>query len=94
MKKALLLLEFYKNIVPVIIALSLLSLLFLPFIVFVFVFVFFSFFISLVIFEVNNKREYVFYYNNGITKYQLWGFSFVYNCLIFILFLLFWNLIL
>lgn len=94
MKKALLLFEFYKNIVPVILALSLLSLIFLPFIVFVFVFVFFSFFISLVIFEVNNKREYVFYYNNGIAKYQLWVFSFVYNCLIFILFLLIWNLIL
>jgi hypothetical protein len=46
---------------------------------FVAVFMSFGFVASLAVIEVRKKREYLFYYNNGISKIQLLVFSFLLN---------------
>jgi len=85
--------EFYKKLFPLIFIFSVASMFFMIFSLFVFVSVFFSFFISILIFEVNNKREYIFYFNNGITKYQLWIISFFINLSILLILLSIWRVI-
>jgi hypothetical protein len=37
----------------------------------------FGFIVSIALKEVNNKNEYLFYYNNGVSKSQLWVVSFI-----------------
>lgn len=56
----------------------------LPFLIggidtFVFVFLTVGFFISILLKEINSKNEYLFYYNNRISKLQLWIYSFIIN---------------
>jgi hypothetical protein len=46
---------------------------------FKYVLIIFGFFISLLIKEVNAKNEYLFYYNNGISKIQLFVYGFLLN---------------
>lgn len=46
---------------------------------FKYTFIIFGFFISLLIKEVNTKNEYLFYYNNGISKIQLFVYGFLMN---------------
>ncbi|MGO4905526.1 hypothetical protein [Flavobacterium sp. W20_MBD1_R3] len=46
---------------------------------FKYVLIIFGFFISLLIKEVNAKIEYLFYYNNGISKMQLFVYGFLMN---------------
>jgi hypothetical protein len=46
---------------------------------FKYVLIIFGFFISLLIKEVNAKNEYLFYYNNGISKIQLFVYGFLMN---------------
>lgn len=91
--KFFLILEYYKKLCPLIFTFSIVSLLFMMFSVFLFVFLFFSFFISILIFEVSNKKDYVFYFNNGVTKPQLWAFSLLINASILIILLLIWKII-
>jgi hypothetical protein len=61
---------------------------------FKFVLIIFGFFISILIKEVNYKNEYLFYYNNGISKMQLLTFSFLMNIVFSMLFILVINVIL
>jgi hypothetical protein len=46
---------------------------------FKYVVIIFGFFISLLIKEVNAKNEYLFYYNNGISKIHLFVYGFLLN---------------
>ena len=57
------------------------------------VFLTFGFFVSLLIKEVNNKNEYLFYYNNGISKIHLWIYSYVFNLVCLVTSVIFINLI-
>ncbi|MBB1194707.1 hypothetical protein DNC80_13635 [Flavobacterium sp. SOK18b] len=61
---------------------------------FKYVLLFFGFFISLLIKEVNAKNEYLFYYNNGISKIQLIVYGFLINFFFSMIFILVVNLIL
>jgi predicted branched-subunit amino acid permease len=54
--------------------------------------VFCGFFISIVIKEVNSKNEYLFYFNNGISKMNLLVFSFIMNFVFAGIFIAFINL--
>ncbi|TDE54973.1 hypothetical protein [Flavobacterium sp. GT3P67] len=46
---------------------------------FKYVLIIFGFFISILIKEVSAKNEYLFYYNNGISKLQLFVYGFMLN---------------
>lgn len=46
---------------------------------FILTFISFGFVVSIAIKEVRNKEEYLFYYNNGFSKVQLWIFSAILN---------------
>ncbi|RBN51197.1 hypothetical protein [Flavobacterium psychrolimnae] len=46
---------------------------------FKYVLIIFGFFISILIKEVNAKNGYLFYYNNGISKMQLFVYGFLMN---------------
>jgi hypothetical protein len=61
---------------------------------FKYVLVIFGFFISLLIKEVNAKNEYLFYYNNGISKIQLFVYGFLMNFVFSIVLILFINVVL
>lgn len=78
---------------PVNLAISALPLVFggIPF--FETVFLTFGFFVSLLIKEVNNKNEYLFYYNNGISKIHLWIYSYFFNLVCLGTLVIFLNLI-
>ena len=76
---------FYKTTLPVNLALSLCALLLAHFDGFILVFMSLGFVFSLLIKEVNNKTEYLFYYNNKVTKFELWVFSLILNLIIVLL---------
>jgi hypothetical protein len=61
---------------------------------FKYVLIIFGFFISLLIKEVNAKNEYLFYYNNGISKMQLFVYGFLMNFVFSIVLILFINVVL
>ncbi|TDE03984.1 hypothetical protein E0F91_10155 [Flavobacterium sandaracinum] len=61
---------------------------------FKYVLIFFGFFISLLIKEVNAKNEYLFYYNNGISKLQLFIYTFLVNFAFSLVLILVINLLL
>ncbi|CAM3916546.1 DUF4271 domain-containing protein [Flavobacterium sinopsychrotolerans] len=61
---------------------------------FKYVLIIFGFFISLLIKEVNAKNEYLFYYNNGISKMQLFVYGFLMNFVFSMLLILFINVVL
>ena len=71
--------EFYKSTLAINLAISALSWVFGGFDLFEIVLIFFGFFISVLIKEVNAKKEYLFYFNNGISKTELLLFSFLMN---------------
>ncbi len=73
---------FYKTTLPVNLTLSLCALLLAHFEGFVLVFMTLGFIFSLLIKEVNNKTDYLFYYNNKVTKFELWFFSLIINLVI------------
>ncbi|WP_139171365.1 hypothetical protein [Flavobacterium omnivorum] len=60
---------------------------------FKYVLIIFGFFISLLIKEVNAKNEYLFYYNNGISKMQLFVYGFLMNFVFSMVLILFINLV-
>ncbi|OAB31340.1 hypothetical protein FBFR_00440 [Flavobacterium fryxellicola] len=75
-------------------SISVLACVFGGFELFKYVLVLFGFFISLLIKEVNSKNEYLFYYNNGISKMQLFIYSFLLNFVFSLVLILVINLIL
>nr|WP_314897872.1 hypothetical protein [uncultured Flavobacterium sp.] len=75
-------------------SISTLSWVFGGFETFKYVLIVFGFFISILIKEVNSKNEYLFYYNNGISKLKLLTFSFLMNIVFSMLFILVINVIL
>ena len=78
-------LAFYKTTLPVNLALSLCALLLAHLDGFVLIFMTLGFVFSLLIKEVNNKSEYFFYYNNKVTRLELWFFSLVLNLIVVLL---------
>ncbi|RTY79535.1 hypothetical protein EKM05_08915 [Flavobacterium sp. GSP27] len=54
----------------------------------------FGFFISLLIKEVNTKNEYLFYYNNGISKLHLFIYGFLMNFVFSLMLILVINVVL
>lgn len=58
------------------------------------VLVIFGFFINILIKEVNSKNEYLFYYNNGISKLQLIIYGYLMNFVFSVLLILVISLIL
>lgn len=71
--------EFYKSTLAVNLAISLLSFLFGGFSEFIFTFMTFGFVVSIAIQEVRRKEDYLFYFNNGLSKVQLWIFTLFLN---------------
>ncbi|KGO90349.1 hypothetical protein [Flavobacterium suncheonense] len=69
------LLAFYKSTIAVNLAVSLLCFLFGGFSEFVLMFISFGFVVSLSVKEVRKTNDYLFYYNNGWSKLQLWGYA-------------------
>jgi hypothetical protein len=61
---------------------------------FKYVLIIFGFFISILIKEVNAKNEYLFYYNNGISKMQLFVYGFLMNFIFSLALILLINLVL
>jgi hypothetical protein len=61
---------------------------------FKYVFIIFGFFISILIKEVNAKNEYLFYYNNGISKLNLFIYGFLMNFVFSMVLILFINVVL
>lgn len=71
--------EFYRSTLAVNLAISLLSFLFGGFSEFILTFMTFGFVVSIAIQEVRKKEDYLFYFNNGLSKAQLWIFSLLLN---------------
>jgi hypothetical protein len=67
--------EFFKSTIAINLAVSLLPLLFGGLLVFNYSVVSFGFVISLAVKEINSKNEYLFYFNNGLSKGALWFYS-------------------
>lgn len=67
--------EFFKSTLAVNLAASFFVSLFGGMIAFNYSVLTFGFFLSLLFKEVNAKHEYVFYFNNRISKIQLWAYS-------------------
>jgi hypothetical protein len=70
---------FYKTILPINLAISILPLLFGGLSFFEAVFLTFGFFVGILFKEVRAKNEYSFYNNNGISNMQLWVLSYILN---------------
>ncbi|MDI5896563.1 hypothetical protein [Flavobacterium yafengii] len=58
------------------------------------VLIIFGFCISILIKEVNAKNDYLFYYNNGISKMQLFVYGFLMNFVFSMVLILFINVVL
>ncbi len=71
--------EFYKSTLVITLSVSLLGLVLGGFEIFKIILVVFGFWISILMKEVNSKKEYLFYYNNGISKLKLLIISFFIN---------------
>jgi hypothetical protein len=85
------LLTFYKSTFTVNIAVSLIAFINGGLIGFCLTFAFLGFVSSLIFKEIYRKNEYLFYYNNGITKFKLIVFSFIFNLIFTTFFYLFLN---
>jgi hypothetical protein len=79
LNKLLNILEFYKSTVVVNYTISAIAYLFIDVAAFFAISITFGFILSLAIIEVKTKQYYLFYYNNGISKLQLWLGSFFIN---------------
>jgi len=80
-RKLFLLLHFYKSILFLNLGLFLIGLL-LDANSFFSIFCFFGLIVSFLFKEKYRNHEYFFYYNNGLTKLQLYGFCFCLNIII------------
>jgi hypothetical protein len=86
--------EFFKSTVPINFGASLFVGYFGGLIAFNCSFLSFGFILSLVLKEVRNENYYLFYFNNGISKKQLWMYSWVFSFLTLIIGIFILNLIL
>jgi len=78
---------------PINIAVSLLPLVYFGISSFEAIFLTLGFFTSIFIKEVRHKNEYLFYYNNGISKIKLWLFSYILNFFFLVVIVIIFNLI-
>lgn len=85
MRKVANIFEFFKSTLAVNIAVCVLPLLFNGLVAFNYGFLSYGFLLSLAVKEVNSKNEYLFYYNNQISKTQLWISSWAFSFLLLIL---------
>ena len=83
--------EFYKSTFLITLSVSLLGLVFGGFEIFKIILVVFGFWISILIKEVNSKKEYLFYYNNRISKLKLLIISFLMNVVFSVLIIWIFN---
>jgi hypothetical protein len=87
--------EFFKSTIPINFAASLIVCFFGGgSIGFNYSIVSFGFVLSLVFKEVRNKSEYLFYFNNGISKKQLWMYTWVFSVITLIVCVFIFNFIL
>lgn len=81
--------EFYKSTLPINLAFSISGALFSGFIGFVAIFLSIGYITSLAIKEVRNVEHYIFYFNNGLPKKELWIYTYLFNLItILLLFIL------
>jgi hypothetical protein len=85
---------YFKSTLTITISISVLALIFGGFETFKYVLILFGFFISVIIKEVSAKNEYLFYYNNGISKLILIIVGFLMNFIFSLLLILVLNVIL
>jgi len=67
---------FFKSILPLNLAISTVSLLLTGISEFIITFITFGFIFSLAMKQFYKKSEYIYYYNNGLSRTQLWVFSY------------------
>lgn len=85
--------EFFKSTVPINFGASLFVGYFGGLIAFNFSFLSFGLILNLVLKEVRNENDYLFYFNNGISKKQLWMYSWFFSFLTLIVGIFILNLI-
>ncbi|KVV13259.1 hypothetical protein ACRASX_04005 [Flavobacterium sp. TMP13] len=85
--------NFFKSTVAVNFAVSILPFFFGGVIAFSYSFISFGFLISLLLKEINAKNEYLFYYNNQISKIQLWLFSWLFTFVLLVISRLIFNVL-
>ena len=93
-RKFLNLFEFFKSAFTVNFAIGLAAILFGGISLFSSVFLSFGFIVSIVIKEINYRNQYLFYYNNGFSKLQLWVFCYLFNVVFVLFFSVIYNFIL
>jgi len=76
MRKTLNIFAFFKSILPLNLAISIVSLLLMGISEFIITFITFGFIFSLAMKQFYKKSEYIYYYNNGLSRTQLWVFSY------------------
>lgn len=79
MKKTANIFEFFKSTLVINLAFCVLPVLFLGFFAFKYTFLTVGFAVSLLAKEIKAKNEYLFYYNNNISKTELWLFAWCFN---------------
>mgnify|MGYP000865452420 CR=1 FL=1 len=87
-KKILNLFEFFKSTLLINLSVCLVSLFFGTIDTFFFVFASYGFVITILYKEIYKKNDYLFYYNNGVSKLQLIGFSYFFTIFLSVLFLI------
>jgi len=92
-RKFLNLFEFFKSAFAINFAISLASILFGGIKLFSGVFLSLGFILSVLIKEVNYKNYFIFYYNNGFSKVQLWVVCYLFNFVFLIVFAGIYNFI-
>lgn len=85
--------EFFKSTLAINLAASFFVFLFGGLIAFNYSVLTFGFALSLFFKEVNVKNEYVFYYNNRISKIQLWFYSWFFTFIVLVVCVFVFNLI-
>lgn len=71
--------EFFKSTIAINYTISLLALFLIGLSGFFIVSISFGFVVSIVTKEVKDNQYYLFYFNNGLSKYHLWIYSFLIN---------------
>lgn len=86
MRKLLNVFDFFKTTLLINFAVSICSIVFGGFDVFYIAFVSFGFLLSILFKEVYRKNDYLFYTNNGVSKFKLLIFSYLLNfCLVILI---------
>jgi hypothetical protein len=85
--------EFFKSTLVINLAFCVFPILFLGFFAFKYTFLTVGFAVSLLVKEINTKNEYLFYYNNRISKIELWFYTWCFNFFAFIFISLAFNFI-